>query len=413
MDNWEFPEFPFPIATIVGSTANLLTQTPAVSNVQEEPEESGYSADSDDPRNAIRRPAQRQPKSAKVNLLHRLVRDFLREGKFIPAKKSSVLVPELPSGPSTVIAEAYINRRHSGPSVDNLQFDWKLTMDHEWNARALQLLNNKFILYLKEEHLIDLVQLLGHDNISDSADVARLLSEITDIEKLFYNKLKSRRSKLKTGIKKVNMMPNASRNEIEEKFQRDYAEENRRSRRYERKKNLYIRRGETIIQKLQSVLQAGDRELWASIQIIFAHLNREDISSDETEVEDMFGSPKIVRRIRKAWLAPVVSKVMNFVDSQYCSRNPNGSVKRGAAPLRREWTSKSINTLSQPKPFLPRNFYSTEIVAEVMATLLPKPEVRIPGVPEPQSLLAQYQHQAPTADVINPELNESTAMDTH
>ncbi|KDR67753.1 hypothetical protein GALMADRAFT_216154 [Galerina marginata CBS 339.88] len=400
MDNWAFPEFPFPTpALLPGSQMpDNLTPTSVVSNAHDVPEETGYTADSDDPRNAaaIRRPSQRQPKSTQVNLLHRLVRNFLRENKFMPPRKSPVVIPELPSGPNAVTAEAYINRRHVGPTTENLQIDWKLTLDHEWNVRALQLLQKQFILYLMEKHLVDL----------------RSLGQITDIHKLLYGKLKSRRSKLKTDLKKVNMMPNASRSEIEEVLQRDYREGNRRSRRYERKKNLYLRRGETISQKLQNMPHGADHEKWTSIQIIFAHLNQEHISSDETEVEDMFGSPKIVRRIRKAWLAPIISKVMAFVDSQYCSRNQNGSVKRGAPPLRREWTSKSINTLSKPIPYLPRNFYGIEVTAEVLVTLLAKPEIIIPSVPEPPSLLAQYRYPA-SANETNLESNESTAMDTH
>jgi len=68
---------------------------------------------------------------------------------------------------------------------------------------------------------------------------------------------------------------------------------------------LYLRRATIIDEQLRR----KNPELWKLIHVLFAHFTEEDMFSDETEIDKGFGAPKVLRRVRKMWMNPEITKV--------------------------------------------------------------------------------------------------------
>lgn len=123
--------------------------------------------------------------------------------------------------------------------------------------------------------------------------------------------------------------------------------------------------------------ETGD---WAKILRILQYFTKEDMSSDETEVEESFQMPKRIRRIRKPWLDESVSRLWRYLDSQYSVVQLSGRPKRGVKITLREWISTSQDLDAEPAPGLPINFYDKSIQGTKLASLQPIPAVTIPDV---------------------------------
>jgi len=145
--------------------------------------------------------------------------------------------------------------------------------------------------------------------------------------------------------------------------------------------------------------------LWANISNVFQYFVEDDMSSDETEVEDSFQTHKRVRRIRKAWVDESISRLWFYVDSQYPDVKPNGRRKQGAKITLRDWASTSQDHDEKPAPFLPINFYDKRIQGMELASLSPRPPVTIPNVSSTSFILlgcsdSLYQVLPPPQDAI-------------
>jgi hypothetical protein len=121
---------------------------------------------------------------------------------------------------------------------------------------------------------------------------------------------------------------------------------------------IFGRRQEIILEQLN----VGRDQDWKRVQNIFKLFDPGDMSSDETETEEGFGTAKVVRRVRKWWIDDSVSQLWRVVDSQYNPHKPSGLLKRGTKPMLRIWQSSQCNTRAEPKPGLPRNFYDHHVV---------------------------------------------------
>ena len=119
---------------------------------------------------------------------------------------------------------------------------------------------------------------------------------------------------------------------------------------------------------------------WAQIFKIFQYFTKDDMSSDETEVEESFQTHKRIRRIRKSWLDESISQLWLYVDSQYSVVQPSGRSKRGVKIIHREWVSTSQDLDAEPAPGLPINFYDKSIQGVKLASLKPIQAVIIPDV---------------------------------
>jgi len=74
-------------------------------------------------------------------------------------------------------------------------------------------------------------------------------------------------------------------------------------------------------------LDQDPHDLWKMIQSIYSHLTNDDMSSDETDVEAIFASPKIVRRVQVDWLAEEVSKVGSILQLSLVFNNNLGRTR--------------------------------------------------------------------------------------
>jgi hypothetical protein len=127
---------------------------------------------------------------------------------------------------------------------------------------------------------------------------------------------------------------------------------------------------------------------WANILHILQYFTKDDMSSDETEVEESFQTPKRIRRIRKPWLDESISRLWLYLDSQYTVVQPSGRKKRGVKITLREWVSTSQDLDAEPAPGLPINFYDKSIQGAKLASLKPIQAVTIPDVSSTSLFLA-------------------------
>ncbi|KDR65637.1 hypothetical protein GALMADRAFT_148550 [Galerina marginata CBS 339.88] len=345
----------------------------------------------EDPRLRGRSLPKRGTKSFKIKLIHVMIRHFLVHKKLFESTLEGIAkeagrplasLPTLPACPDPVTVDHYLAFRHPGPSSEQLLLLWTKPLTHPWNVRVVQLLSAEFMDYAKEKQLLQLVQLLGDDVMSPNLVSTQL--EAMEIPKLMSDKLASRRSELLTTLRKVDKMKNLNSmtvNEITVNLKTAKDSRSVRMRRKERKKLLFLRRFEIIEEGFLKPAIINDSALlilWQQIQKLFTVFIADDMSSDETEHEKTYLTPKTIRRVRSDFPG---LQVFHFVDSYYSPYTASGSLRRGCAPLIRLLESHKVDTTSTPRIRLPRNVYSDDIAVEARKLLLGQPPIMIPQVP--------------------------------
>jgi hypothetical protein len=72
---------------------------------------------------------------------------------------------------------------------------------------------------------------------------------------------------------------------------------------------------------------------------------------------------------------------MHYIDRHYQYRTTSGSLKRGNVPLKRHLEARAVNDVCDPKPELPRNFYSSNLRPMALNSLKPSGSAVLPHVP--------------------------------
>ncbi|KDR74674.1 hypothetical protein GALMADRAFT_211670 [Galerina marginata CBS 339.88] len=268
----------------------------------------------DDPRIRAHATPKRTTKSQQEKLVH--------DAPDNPSEGAPPSLPTLPPSPDSRAVKDYLSFHNTGPSGQSPLLLWEEPMTHPWNARLVQLLSSEFIEYAKEKQLLKLVQLLG-DDIRTPDLIDNRLEGIADISKLIHDKLSSHCSECLVVLRKIEKMKARSMTTTEILATLNTATRGRKDhlRRSERKKLLYCRRHEIIEESLLKPTIIGDpsaADLWKQIQQFFSSFTHEDMSSDETETEKTYLTPKTIRRIRRYWIHDDVTQVWTIPHVLQC-----------------------------------------------------------------------------------------------
>ncbi|KAF9531554.1 hypothetical protein CPB83DRAFT_833652 [Crepidotus variabilis] len=398
----EFPAFPL---DNVAATALVDVPLQSISHQSDEDQvmqdllanQAAGDEDEEDPRNVVRRFLNRPTKTESENLIHSLIRDYLIEKSlYVPGRKiTEGIVLPFPD-PSDV--NYYENRagQGGGPTLSPALYAWDKPKRHSWNVRLARLLTsdfNSYLLHKGQAKSLKLIELhrLNNDNLdsdyslldSNSSELVDILKKLGEVEEIILNKLDATAQRFKKAATQrreyFGRGDGDSTGSLTLLITRELESKRVTNRRGERRRGLYIRRHMIIEEQVQK--RGQDTTNWSLIQGAFAHLEDGDMSSDETETEKGFYASKVVRRRKKMWINPEVSSMLHFVDQHYNPRTASGTLKKGSAPLKREITHGSCNSVALPRPKLPFNIYNVkELGLETVRTLQPKEPIILPEI---------------------------------
>jgi hypothetical protein len=124
--------------------------------------------------------------------------------------------------------------------------------------------------------------------------------------------------------------------------------------------------------------------MWAEVRVLHDQLGYDGMSSDETDTpsqQKRNTRRKVVRRVRKAWVNPIVSVGYQHLEELGSPRRDQGSV-RGNIALDRIYEATRCNDTRQAVAGLPKNWYDTiwwKSLGEVEQHMLdPQPEAPLP-----------------------------------
>ena len=111
------------------------------------------------------------------------------------------VIPVVPPSPDPNVVESYLNFKHTGPTLEKPLVNWQDTMYSAWNARLIQLLASDFLIYVRENQLLKLMELVGEE--TREADFDKVIAGIGNVRRLIFSKLKNRRSKLQSSLRTI------------------------------------------------------------------------------------------------------------------------------------------------------------------------------------------------------------------
>lgn len=142
----------------------------------------------------------------------------------MPRKQTLLSVPP---DVDAKILDDYCQRRHPGPTKDNMLISWKHSMDHAWNQKVIQMLAAEF----RENFKASENQLL--DNLPEDQEDDFVFNAIKQ-------KLNRKRSMLQKVIRKKNKFSNLTSEELDKLMEEEENTTLVHRRRCERKRNVRI-----------------------------------------------------------------------------------------------------------------------------------------------------------------------------
>ncbi|EJD44638.1 hypothetical protein AURDEDRAFT_166427 [Auricularia subglabra TFB-10046 SS5] len=265
------------------------------------------------------KPHNRPRKTMGAKKLHASIREMMREELGFGPKKA----PTLPHPPASINDIVAFLRGGHGPRHDDLRLDFVTTRDgikSHWNIAAASNFAQRFLLRVHFAYF--------DEGAFDNEDLT-----VSNIKNIFLSKIRYFMRLYRT----VYFPPPPNISKIRKEF----------DRRISRRISLH---------RLRHRICREDEQ---DLRNIFAHLDDEVISEDETDTEKSQPGMKVFRRVEKGWVNPELTRILHgLIDVHLHRLNIFGEFGAGNQfrqrinhpPSRAVWTGVVIG--------LPRNFYN-------------------------------------------------------